>query len=129
MQVDDLLLPKWGFAKIRGYLFGVPIIRNIVYIGVPLFWETAKSQTPPSLPGIPLSLILNSQPHPTSYSKNVFLFRAGLKAVARKASSFSPACSSQCRRPIRGLWLTSDLRFRSLGVGFRVWALTLNPKP
>ena len=33
----------WGFPKIRGTFFGVPIIRIIVFWGlywVPLFWET-----------------------------------------------------------------------------------------
>ena len=36
---------KWGFPKIRGTFWGVPIIRTIVYRGLywgTQFWETTK---------------------------------------------------------------------------------------
>ena len=36
----------WGFPKIRGTIFGVPIVRTIVFggsLGAPLFKETTMS--------------------------------------------------------------------------------------
>ena len=36
MRLGDGITPKWGFPRIRGTLLEVPIIRNIVLLG--LYW-------------------------------------------------------------------------------------------